>query len=295
MMGRTFLAATLLALTCTTAWAGATDLQFVPTTSAAHDFNHAPMGQSFKALASSVKGGLFMADSVTFTNWLAGIYPGQIQPVPYPPVLSSMAIQIELLEGEGVGGQRLDVRTVTVTQPFMGFLDVDYAAAGVALVPGSQYTILLTDVSNQTYPNGVTGWVVPSVHDFSTGAALPPGAYADGRPILQGALVLDDAGIGDNAFEVIDVGGTTTPPPPPPPADPSCTKPKGAKTSKGKGTVTAVGPNYVMVKTKRIDYAACTTIHYGGDATAPAVGDRVEWEGFVEPNRNVMAQVLTLN
>lgn len=294
MMGRTLLAALLLALTSTPAWAGTTDLQFAPTTSAGHDFNHAPIGQSFTALAPSVKGGLFIADGVTFTNWLAGIYPGQIQPVPYPPVLSSLVIQIELLEGEGVAGQRLDVRTVMVTQPFMGFLDVDYAAAGVVLVPGSQYTILLTDVSDQTYLNGVTGWIVPAVHDYSTGSPLPPGAYADGRPILQGALVLDDAGIGDNAFEVLDVAGSATPPPPPP-SSPSCTKPRGAKGSKGKGTVTAVGPGYIVVKSRRIDFAACTTMHYGGYATAPAVGDRVEWQGYVQSDGSVMAQVLTFN
>jgi hypothetical protein len=58
----------------------------------------------------------------------------------------------------------------------------------------------------------VTGWVVPAVHDYSTGASLPPGAYPDGKPILQGALVSNDTGIGDNAFEVLDLGGTAPPP-----------------------------------------------------------------------------------
>ena len=75
----------------------------------------------------------------------------------------------------------------------------------------------------------------------------------------------------------------------------SCTKPKGTKPSKGKGNVTAVGNNYIIVKTKRIDFANCTSMNYGGDATAPAVGDRVEWQGFVEPNGNVMAQTLSFN
>ncbi|MFI5398369.1 MAG: hypothetical protein ACHQ9S_22765 [Candidatus Binatia bacterium] len=72
----------------------------------------------------------------------------------------------------------------------------------------------------------------------------------------------------------------------------SCTRPKGAKPRQGKGIVTAVGVNYIMVKTTRIDYANCTAMNYGGDTTAPAVGDQVEWEGFVETNGNVMGQTL---
>ena len=75
----------------------------------------------------------------------------------------------------------------------------------------------------------------------------------------------------------------------------SCTKPKSAKVSKGKGVVTAVGANYIMVKTIHIDYAKCTSMNYGGSATAPAVGDRVEWEGFIETNGNVMGQTLSFN
>jgi hypothetical protein len=75
----------------------------------------------------------------------------------------------------------------------------------------------------------------------------------------------------------------------------SCVKPKAAKSSKGKGTVTAIGANYVMVNTKNIDYAGCTTINYGGSVATPAVGDAVEWEGYVESNGNVMGQTLTFN
>ncbi len=75
----------------------------------------------------------------------------------------------------------------------------------------------------------------------------------------------------------------------------SCTKPRNAKSSKGRGVVTALGTNYIMVKTLRIDYASCTSMNYGGNATAPAVGDRVEWEGFVETNGTVMARDLSFN
>lgn len=41
------------------AFAGSTDLQYLPgNSSAGHDFNHAPVGQSFTALAAKVKAGL---------------------------------------------------------------------------------------------------------------------------------------------------------------------------------------------------------------------------------------------
>ena len=107
--------------------------------------------------------------------------------------------------------------TRTLTAPFMGFVDVDYGAAGVVLTVGQKYTMMLTDISGQSYPQGVTGWVVPSVTDPTAGAGQPVtdtngnivgyspyGAYYGGLPVLQGALVTNDAGIGDNAFQVID-------------------------------------------------------------------------------------------
>lgn len=75
----------------------------------------------------------------------------------------------------------------------------------------------------------------------------------------------------------------------------SCTKPKGADKSHGKKTVTAVGNGYVQAGNKRIDYAACTLITYREGRTAPAVGDRVEWQGYVQANGNIMAISLKFN
>lgn len=367
------LSATLLSLGSAAGWAGTSDLQYPPTTSAGHDFNHAPIGQSFKALVPYVKAGIFIADQQSFTAWLNIIYGG-LPPYPYA-VSPSVTVNVKLLQGEGVSGAVLDSRDLTLVKPYMRFVEVDYASSGVTLVPGNKYTLLMTDISAHAYPSGVTGWVVPAVHDYSTGASLPPGPYADGKPILQGALVTNDAGIGDNAFEVLDAqSGTAVPPllvttsslpsgkvgqayttalaasggtPPyrwsvsglpaglalytggtisgtPTTAGTysvgvivtdntgvtananytvaisqasqlTCTKPQAAKSSKGKGTVTAVGASHVMVGTKRIDYAGCTTVNYADYATAPAVGDAVEWEGYVQPNGNIMAKVLTFN
>jgi hypothetical protein len=50
-----------------------------------------------------------------------------------------------------------------------------------------------------------------------------------------------------------------------------------------------------MVVNLRIDYASCTHMNYGGDAKAPAVNDRIEWEGYNETNGNVMSQILSFN
>lgn len=196
----------------------AADLSYPPKNSAGHDFNHAPIGQSFTAVASNVRAGLYLADQTTYTAWLASIFPGQIAPGSYPfAVAPQVTVKIDLYQGEGIGGNLLHSTTRTLTAPFSGFVDVDYAASGISLTVGDKYTLLLSDVSGQTYPQGVTGWVVPGVTDLTPGSGqpvtdangnvvgyLPYGAYYAGLPVLQGALVGNDAGIGDNAFEVID-------------------------------------------------------------------------------------------
>jgi hypothetical protein len=206
------------------AGAGPTDIAFPPTTSAGHDFNHAPVGQSFRAIAPGVTAGIHIADGVTFTSWLATIYPGQIEPDSYPYTPApTLSVTVSLHEGEGMGGALLHSTSLALAAPFMGFLDVDYAAAGVVLVPGSMYTIVVSDDGPADYPQGVSGWVVSSVTNpdagqpvtDATGAVvgyLPYGAYPEGRPILQGMLYADDAGIGDNAFHVVDTGVTPTGP-----------------------------------------------------------------------------------
>jgi cytochrome c5 len=75
----------------------------------------------------------------------------------------------------------------------------------------------------------------------------------------------------------------------------SCSRPAAAKGSSGKAVVTSTGANFIIAGGKRIDHASCTLTQYGGRATVPAVGDRVEWQGYVESNGNVMASQLTFN
>ncbi len=272
------------------ALAGVTDLQFRPTTSSGHDFNHAPVGQSFQALASNVRAGLYIADQRSFTNWLATVYPGQIQPNSYPyAVAPSIRANIRLLDGEGTGGAVLHSRDVTLTAPFMGFVDVDYAALGLRLTVGRMYTLLVTDISGQAYPNGVTGWVVPAVSNFSTAAALPPGAYAAGLPILQNQLVFNDAGIGDNAFEALDTvagnGGN------PPPVAPTCT---GAN-----AVIRSVGADYLLLNagtaiTDRIWYAPRQSITFNAGATSFQPGQLLSYSGRFDAAAGCFAASMTV-
>jgi hypothetical protein len=77
-----------------------------------------------------------------------------------------------------------------------------------------------------------------------------------------------------------------------PPAAGSCVAPPGAKPSHARSVVTAVGANFVQAGTRHIDFAACTVSLFRKGRTAPAVGDHVEWTGYVESNGNIMAAKL---
>ncbi len=161
--------ATLLGCLTASAATAPTDLLYPPANSGGHDFNHAPIGQTFVALASDVHAGIYVADQGSFTDWLSTLYPGQIAPGSYPyQIAPSLHVQIDLMAGEG-NGPVLHSVTRTLAAPFAAFVDVDYGAEGIRLTVGQTYTLLLTDVSNQSYPLGVTGWVVPSVTDPTSG------------------------------------------------------------------------------------------------------------------------------
>lgn len=270
--------------------AAATDLQYAPTTSSGHDFNHAPIGQSFQALASQVKAGLYLADQNSYTDWLATRYPGQIAPGSYPnAVAKSLRVGVKLIEGEGLSGTVLDSRELVLNAPFMGYVAVDYAAAGIALTVGRMYTLLLTDVSGQAYPNGVTGWVVPAVHDYASGASQPPGAYAAGLPVLQNQLVFNDAGIGDNAFEVLDlVAGNGGNPPPPPPG---C--------SGANAVIHTVEASYLTVNggtavSNRVWYPPRNAISFTGGTSRFAPGQRLNYSGSYYPSSGCQAGNMTV-
>ena len=285
LLRKTFALLALFALWAGSAWAGTTDIEYLPTTSAGHAFNHAPVGQTFVAKAAKVKAGLYIADQTSFTNWLATVYPGQIQPGSYPyAVAPRLVVNVKLMAGAGTGGAVLHSQDLVLNAPMMGFVDVDYAAAGVTLTVGGSYTLLVSDISGQAYPNGVVGWVVPSVTDLSTGAALPPGAYPAGQPILQGSLVTQDAGIGDNAFHVVDQnpGGTTT------------TACSGAY-----ATITSVGGDFIVVNggasvADRVWYAPTAGTTFVGGTTTFVAGELVSYAGALDPAAGCYASTMTV-
>jgi hypothetical protein len=72
----------------------------------------------------------------------------------------------------------------------------------------------------------------------------------------------------------------------------SCTTPQGAANSHGDKTVTALGSNFVQAGQKYIDYAACTLVQYPSGRSSPAVGDTLEWWGYVQANGHIMAREL---
>lgn len=258
------------ALLSTGVHAGATDLLYPPTSSAGHDFNHAPLGQSFRAEAAAVRAGLHLADQNSFSQWLASSSGQTVSPYPYA-IAPSIQVRAQLLAGEGTGGAVLHSRDLTLTAPFFGFVEFDYGAAGIRLTPGLMYTLMLTDISGQAYPNGVTGWVSAAVHGSSAGA------YPNGLPILQGQIQFNDAGIGDNAFEAIDTSATSPPPPPPPP--PAC--------SGSYAVVTTVALRYIEVNggqstNDRVYYAPQTATTFTGGTTTFANLERVSYVGTLD-------------
>ena len=195
-----------LAFASGTAFAAASDIDYPPSpTSGGHDFNHAPVGQTFVAKAANVKAGLYVNGS-NATGYIS--------------------TTLKLYAGATTTGTPLYSEVRTFTAPFADFMDVDYRAKGVVLVPGNTYTLLVTDNEPRA---GVTGWVVPSLVDFNQVGSdgLSPGAYASGQPILQGQIVTNDRGIGDNAFHVIDLtpSSSTQPVTPPPVVKPPVTTP----------------------------------------------------------------------
>ncbi len=236
------------------AFAGQTDISYPPVSASGHDFNHAPVGQTFRAIVPQVRAGLYLEASGLDAT----------------PVLD---VRVELYAGAGLAGTPLHALQHTLSAPFSGVVEVDYNAAGVYLTPGQTYTLVVRDL-NPPAAGGVTGWRIPSVFDASQPGEpvlnesgeivgyVPKGAYADGQPVLQGAVIVSDAGVGDNAFQVLNA----------------------APCSGVEQTVTAIGRNFMSVNggntvADHIWYAPQSGTTYLDGASGIATGQRVSWEG----------------
>jgi hypothetical protein len=159
-------------------------------------FAHGEMGQSFVAPAASAKVGFL----VTYDAASAALSA---------PNATVTKMFINLYSGEGINfANFIGQGTVTVDTTVNGFVDYDLSAVGISLIPGNTYTIGL-NTSNR-------GWIVPGAC-VAGPTGQPTGAYDLGHPFLSGQIILNETGICDNSFHVIDKAGTpiVTPAPTP--------------------------------------------------------------------------------
>lgn len=232
------------------------DIIVAPNGGGGHDLNHSPVGQTFVAVAPDVSAGIFIADqSAAYAN---GSYPY--------PVRQLVNLKLDLYAGSGISGAPLYSATQSLVAPFSNYVDVNYAAAGVRLVPGQTYTLVMTDLDPS--PGNVSGWTIPSVIDNAATPVngLQPGAYADGQPLLQGVVINNDMGIGDNAFHVITRN--------------SCAAPAGAKSAEGSGLVTAVSGDRFYLLLREVRLGECLVIKSKSKNRKVKIGDVIEFHGY---------------
>lgn len=239
---------------------------------------HSEMGQSFVAEATDVKGGFW----VEYLPEAAAIMP------PNDPITQ---VFVNLYRGEGIDAANLIHQTsFMVDTTTKGFLDVDYSGAGIKLVPGSMYTIGITSPYNR-------GWIIPSVCDFQNldASGQPSGAYTLGHPFFNGQIVIEETGICDNAFHMIDAAAVVTPTPalPTPTFTPTPTPtPTVSITSKKvelKGTVKQVGASSIVVNTTTVYLTPATVIKFNYRGTSLTVGQRVQVKGYKNSDGSVTA------
>lgn len=221
-----------------------------PTTAAHEIWANGELGQSFVATGVSVKGGFYVSYNAASAALGA----------PNSPTTSLTA---NLYSGEGLGLSNLLLSTpVIVDTTTDGYQDVNFDAAGIKLVAGSTYTISLTSPDR--------GWTVPSVCDANL-----DGAYLPGHPFFNGQIVLNESGICDNAFHMLDLvnPGVITPTPTPAPVV------TGVKVE-GKGIISAITSDTITISGKTILHLASNSIVKLNYNTALAVGKKVEYKGY---------------
>ncbi len=197
--------------------AGVTDISYgpqYPTDGA--DFNHSPVGQTFIAVAPQVRAGIFIADAISSIDCSILNLPENVTTQAIYPdyMVPSITATLSLLEGAGTDGVVINSQTITVDAPFMGFIEVDYAALGIELIKGNSYTLLLTHVvPTGVSPDSPTGWHIPytrvrDINKFINFGAngIFPGAYPEGMQISQGVFAPSYFSA-DLTFHVIDVNG----------------------------------------------------------------------------------------
>ncbi len=217
---------------------------------------HSEMGQSFVAIANNVKAGFWVEYSPSSAL--------------LPPNAPETILTISLYGGENLDPDNLlNQQNVIVNSDQLGFLDVDYAALGIQLEVGHIYTLGISSLDNR-------GWIIPSVCDNKVNK--PTGIYTDGHPFLNGQIVIDETGICDNAFHVIDstIGYTVT-----------------NKKVEIKGEISEIGENWIYVKRSKV-YFDTNTIIVWNDNSVFELSQVVQVKGYRNTDGTVTASYIEL-
>lgn len=295
----------------------ATETQFYPSCSGAPSgCTLAGNGQPYV----SVFGGIINPSNTSGASWVVS----GVTPPPPPPPPPTVSITGNLTDGIVGVGYVATLNAGGGTAPYTwsasnlppGLTMRDGVVSGTPTIAG-QYAVGVTATDlggamgsspysiNIVYPtcSGSNAVITSVGRDFlvvNGGLALGDHVWYTPKPagttFTGGTTTFDTGELIDFAGWMDPVSGchanamTVKPAP-----SQSCVPPLGAKHSTGQGVVTAVGPNYLVANRVRIDYAACTILRLRERKTAPAVGDKVEWKGFVQPNGNTMATRLSFN
>jgi hypothetical protein len=128
---------------------------------------------------------------------------------------------------------------------------------------GGQSVVYTPTAAGTTFTGGTTTFAVGERVDYSG--------------------TLDGAGMCDAATMTVK----------PAPATYSCTKPAGARTVEGKGSITQVGSSYIVVGTTVVQTPSCTKVSWNG-ASGFAVGQIAEYKAYVSGSTTV-ATSITIN
>lgn len=251
----------------------------------AHEiYAHSQMGQSFVAESTQAQVGFL----VNYDAASAAVS------APNAPVANLVTT---IYSGEGFTATPLGEITTIVDTTTNGFVDFNLASAGITLTPGATYTLGMS-IDNR-------GWINPSACTYSVGAQ-PTGAYDLGHPFFKSQITLDETGICDNSFHVIDLAPvvpvvTPTPvpvvpvvTPTPVPIVPVVTPAPIVNTGKKvdvKGIISSVSSDSITVNGVIVRITATTKIELN-DARALKVGQKVNYKGTKNTDGSVTASYI---
>jgi hypothetical protein len=125
-----------------------------------------------------------------------------------------------------------------------------------------------------------------------TYAAQASTTFTGGTTTFVVGELVDYVGTVDGIGMCTATSMTVKPAPAPAPKY-SCTKPAGAKSTQGKNRITAVGADYIVVGSVKVQVPSCTVVSWNG-ASGFAVGQRAEYAGY-QLSGVTVASKITIN